>query len=133
MFRHDHEDEQVAERIDHVMAAVFVADEGARTEALTRHVAPDLIYVSPEAVFEGPEGLSDAFSRYRNEAWWQTGLRHTSPIDLHHGYFRFTWERVERGATAMAGWSFGCPDDAGAICQVVTFEGLVPGQPDNRS
>ncbi len=55
------------------------------------------------------------------------------PIDLHHGCCGFTRERVERGTTAMAGWSFGCPDDAGAICRVVTFEGLVPGQPDGRS
>lgn len=133
MFRHGHEDEQIAQRIDHVMAAVFVADEGERMQMLHQHVAPDLIYVSPEAVFEGPEGLSDAFSRYRNEAWWQTALRRTSPIDLHHGYFRFTWERVERGATAMAGWSFGSLDDGGAIRRVVSFEGLVPGQPDSRS
>ena len=133
MFRHGHEDEQIAERIDHVMAAVFVANEGERMQMLHQHVAPDLIYVSPEAVFEGPEGLSDAFSRYRNEAWWQTALRRTSPIDLHHGYFRFTWERVERGATAMAGWSFGSLDDGGAIRRVVSFEGLVPGQPDSRS
>ena len=102
-------------------------------EALTRHVAPDLVYVSPEAVFEGPQGLSDAFSRYRSEGWWQTGLRRTSPVDLHHGYFRFTWERVERGAAVMEGWSFGCLDDTGAICRVVTFEGLVPGQHDGRS
>ena len=94
MFGHDHESEQIAERIDHLMAAVFVTDEDERMEALARHVAPDLVYVSPEAVFEGPQGLSDAFSRYRSEAWWQTGLRRTSPIDLHHGYFRFTWERV---------------------------------------
>ena len=107
VFGHDHQDEQIAERIDHLMAAVFVADEGERMEALTRHVAPDFVYVSPEAVFEGPQGLSDAFIRYRNEAWWQTGLRRTSPVDLHHGYFRFTWERVERGATVMEGWSFG--------------------------
>ena len=133
MFRHGHEDEQIAERIDHVMAAVFVANEGERMQMLHQHVAPDLIYVSPEAVFEGPEGLSDAFSRYRNEARWQTALRRTSPIDLHHGYFRFTWERVERGATAMAGWSFGSLDDGGAIRRVVSFEGLVPGQPDSRS
>jgi hypothetical protein len=133
VFGRDHENEALAERIDHLMAAVFVADEGERMEALRRHLAPDFVYVSPEAVYEGPEGLSDAFSRYRGEAWWQTGLRRTSPIDLHHGYFRFTWERVERGATAMAGWSLGSLNGAGAICRVVTFEGLVPGQPDGRS
>jgi hypothetical protein len=133
VFGHDHQNEQIAERIDHLMAAVFVADEEDRMASLTRHVAADLVYVTPEAVFEGTQGLSDAFSRYRNEAWWQTGLRRTSPIDLHHGFFRFTWERVERGATVMAGWTFGCLDETGAICRVVTFEGLVPGQPDGRS
>ncbi len=133
VFRHDHQDEEIAERVDHLMAAVFLADDDERMEALTEHVAPDLVYVSPEAVFEGTDGLSDAFARYRKEGWWQTGLRRTSPVDLHHGYFRFSWERVERGATAMEGWSFGCLDEAGAICRVVTFEGLVPGQPEGRS
>ena len=53
MFGHDHEDEQIAERIDHLMAAVFVADEGERMEALTRHVAPDLVYVSPGGGLRG--------------------------------------------------------------------------------
>jgi hypothetical protein len=133
VFGHDHEDEQIAERIDHLMAAVFVVDESRRMEALTRHVAADLVYVSPEAVFEGAQGLSDAFSRYRGEDWWQTGLRRTSPVDVHHGYFRFTWERVERGATVMAGWTFGSLNGVGAISRIVTFEGLVPGQPEGRS
>ena len=133
MFRRGHQDEAIAQRIDDLMAAVFVPDDGERLEALTRHVAPDFVYVSPDAVFEGAQGLSDAFTRYRNEGWWQTGLRRTSPVDLHHGYLRYTWERVERGATVMEGWSFGCLDDTGAICRVVAFEGLVPGQLDGRS
>ena len=133
MFGHDHLDEEITTRVDHLMAAVFLADDDERMDALTRRVAPDLAYVTPEAVFEGPEGLSDAFARYRQEGWWQTGLRRTSPVDLHHGYFRFSWERVERGATVMEGWSFGSLDAAGAICRIVTFEGLVPGQPDGRS
>jgi len=132
VFGHDHEGEEIAERIDHLMAAVFVADDDERLESISRHVAPDLAYVSPDAVFEGPQGLSDAFARYRTESWWQTGLRRTSPVDLHHGYFRYSWERVERGTTAMAGWSFGRLDETGAICRVVTFEGLVPGLPDGR-
>jgi hypothetical protein len=133
VFGHDHEDEEIAERVDHLMAAVFLTDDKERMEALARHVATDLAYVSPEAVFEGPEGLSDAFARYRNEGRWQTGLRRTSPVDLHHGYFRFSWERVERGLTVMEGWSFGSLDETGAICRVVTFEGLVPGASAGRS
>jgi hypothetical protein len=133
VFRHDHQEEAIAERIDHLMAAVFLPDEGERLEALTRHLAADFVYVSPEAVFEGPQGLSDAFARYRSENWWQTGLRRTSTVDIHHGYFRYAWERVERGAAVMEGWSFGSLDEVGAISRVVTFEGLVPGQVDGQS
>jgi hypothetical protein len=133
MGAHGHEAEDIAQRIDHLMAAVFVADDKERMDLLTRHLAPDFMYVSPEAVFEGPAGLSDAFAGFRTEDWWQTGLRRTSPVDLHHGYFRYAWERVEHGATVLEGWSFGHLDDTGAIRRVVTFEGLVPGQPEGRS
>jgi hypothetical protein len=128
-----HEEEDIAQRIDQLMVAVFVADDRGRMDVVTRHLAPDFVYVSPEAVFEGPGGLSDAFARFRAEGWWQTGLRRTSPVDLHHGYFRYAWERVERGATVLEGWSLGHLDDSGAICRIVTFEGLVPGQPEGRS
>ena len=56
MFGHGHENEEIAERIDHLMVAVFVTDDDERMDILTRHVAPDLVYVTPEAVFEGPPG-----------------------------------------------------------------------------
>ena len=49
-------------------------------------------------------------------------------MDQHHGYFRFTWERVERGAVVMSGWIFGSLDESGAIDRIVAFEGLEPGQ-----
>jgi hypothetical protein len=133
VFGHDHQTEEVAVRIDHLMEAVFVADDGERMESLARHVAPDFVYVSPEAVFEGPAGLSEAFARFRHDDRRRTTLRRTSRVDLHHGYFRYTWERVERDATAMEGWSFGWLDQAGSICRVVAFEGLVPGIPEGRS
>ena len=70
------------------MAAVFVADDTDRLERLTRHVSSDFVYVSPEAVFEGAAGLSEAFARFRREPRWQTTLRRTSPVEVHHGYFR---------------------------------------------
>jgi hypothetical protein len=132
VFGRHHRDEEIEKRIDHLMVGVFVADDDERMESLAAHVAPDFVYVSPEAVFEGPQGLSDAFARYRHEGRLTT-LRRLSPVEIHHGYFRYGWERVERGSVAMEGWSFGWLDEAGAICQIVTFEGLVPGQPDGRS
>jgi hypothetical protein len=129
MFRSDHRAEDVATRIDHLMEAVFGGDDRARLESLDRHLAATFVYISPEAVFEGPAGLSDAFALYRRPGRRPASLQRTSPVDLHHGYFRYSWRRVERGRTAMEGWSFGVLDESGAIARVVTFEGLVPGQP----
>ncbi len=127
MFAADHEAKAIATRIDRLMAAVFKEDVDERLASLRRHVAPDFVYVTPEAVFEGPEGLSEAFALYRRADRRPVTLRRTSSIDLHHGYFRFTWKRMERGVTAMEGWSFGSLDEERAIGRVVTFEGLVPG------
>ena len=127
VFGRDHHAEAVAQRIDHLMEAVFVADDRDRLARLAEHLAPDFVYVSPEAVFDGAEGLSDAFARYRRESWRGTRLRRTSELEMHHGYFRYSWERVESGAVVMEGWSFGSVDDTGAIDRVVAFEGLVPG------
>jgi hypothetical protein len=127
VFGRDHHAEAVAQRIDHLMEAVFVADDRDRLARLAEHLAPDFVYVSPEAVFDGAEGLSDAFARYRRESWRGARLRRTSELEMHHGYFRYSWERVESGAVVMEGWSFGSVDDTGAIDRVVAFEGLVPG------
>ncbi len=74
------------------------------------------------------DGLSDAFAGYRHEEWRHAALRRTSPVDLHHGYFRFTWARLERGATVMEGWGFGSLDEAGLVRRVVVFEGLEPSR-----
>jgi hypothetical protein len=126
MFGPDHRAEDLAVRIDHLMAAVFTPDDRARLDRLAHAVAPDFVYVSPEAVFEGAEGLSDAFAPYRRPSWGPTSLRRTSEVELHHGYFRYTWSRTERGAVAVEGWGFGALDETGAIQRVVTFEGLVP-------
>ena len=60
-------------------------------------------------------------------------LRRTSAVDQHHGYFRSTWERVERGAVAMSGWCFGSVDGSGALHQIVMFEGLVLEQPGDQA
>jgi len=133
VFGHDHRAEDIAERIDHLMMAVFVADDTDRLQRLTRQLPSDFVYVSPEAVFEGAAGLSEAFARLRRDPEWHTSLRRTSPVDLHHGYFRYSWARSERGVTALEGWSFGSLDAEGSISRVITFEGLVPGRTAGRS
>ena len=128
VFRREHPFENVSQRVDRLMAAVFVADQEVRTARLVDDLAPDFVYVGPDGVFEGADGLSDAFAGYRHEAWRHAALRRTSPVDLHHGYFRFTWARLEHGATVMEGWGFGLLGESGLIRRVVVFEGLEPSR-----
>jgi hypothetical protein len=130
VFRRDHHVQGVTARIDRVMGAVFLPDPADRLARLGEDLAPDFVYVGPDGVFDGADGLSEAFARYRHEEWRHTALRRRSPVDQHHGYFRFTWTRVERGATVMEGWAFGSLDPAGMIQRVVVFEGLEPGRSD---
>jgi len=127
VFRHDHRSEDVAERIDHLMAAVLLPDDAERRARLAEHVAPDFVYVGPDGVFDGADGLGDAFAAYRREGH-RTTLRRTSAVEIHHGYLRFSWQRLEDGADAVEGWAFGALDDHGAIRRVVVFEGLAPGR-----
>lgn len=126
MFRHDHRGEDVAERIDHLMTAVFVPDDAERRARVAEHVAPDFVYVGPDGVFDGADGLGDAFVAYRRHGH-RTTLHRTSAVEIHHGYFRFSWQRSEEGSGAVEGWGFGSLDDQGAIRRVVVFEGLTPG------
>ena len=114
-------------RIDHLMTSVVLPDEEGRLHALAAHLAPDVVYVSPWAVFDGPGGLGEAFERLRRADRQPALLRRTSAVDSHHYYFRFSWERVERGAVVMSGWIFGSLDETEAIDRIVAFEGLEPG------
>jgi hypothetical protein len=127
VFRHDHHTEDIAARIDHLMAGVFAADDADRVARVAEHVAPDFVYVGPDGVYDGATGLNEAFAAYRR-AGHVTELRRTSPVEVHHGYFRFSWQRVEDGVTAMEGWAFGSLDQLGAIRRVVVFDGLAPGR-----
>jgi hypothetical protein len=127
VFWRDHHREDVTERIDHLMTGVFVPDDGDRMARLGEHVASDFVYVGPDGVYDGAAGLSDAFAAYRR-AGHVTTLRRTGPVETHHGYFRFSWQRVEDGFSAMEGWAFGSLDEQGDIRRVVVFEGLTPGR-----
>jgi hypothetical protein len=127
VFRRDHGAEGLTARVDRLMEGVLLADPDARLENLAAQVAPDVVYVSPEAVFDGPAGLSEAFERLRRASRQPAALRRISAVDQHHGYVRFTWERVERGSVVMSGWIFGSLDESGAIDRIVAFEGLELG------
>ena len=105
---------------------MFVPDDGDRTARLGEHVASDFVYVGPDGVYDGAAGLSEAFAAYRR-AGHVTTLRRTSPVEIHHGYFRFSWQRMEDGVGTMEGWAFGSLDEQGDIRRVVVFEGLTPG------
>jgi hypothetical protein len=132
VFRRDHRAEALAVRIDHLMTSVVLPDDEARLDALAGHLAPDVVYVSPWAVFDGPAGLSEAFERLRRADRQPASMRRTSAVDSHHHYFRFSWERVERGAVVMSGWIFGSLDESEAIDRIVAFEGLEPEQSEGE-
>ena len=59
------------------MIAVFMTDDRERSLNWPQHLAPDFVYISPSAVVEGAEGLSDAFSHYRQDTRRRTTLRRT--------------------------------------------------------
>jgi len=127
MFRHDHEEDLTA-RVDRLMVAVLASDDRQRLAALTARLSADFVYVGPDAVFDGAAGLSEAFAHYRHDRDLAATLHRTSALDQHHGWFRFTWARMERGVTAVEGWAIGSLDNAGAIRRLVVFEGLTPGR-----
>jgi hypothetical protein len=123
-----HHSDSVADRIDELMIAVFLADEHERIPRLTEHLAADFVYVDPSGVNEGPQGLSDAYSRVRHDQWLHFSVRRTSEIDMHHAHFRYAWESLENGETVTRGWSFGWVDAEGKISRIVSFDDPVPNR-----
>jgi hypothetical protein len=126
VFRHHHHPETLAERIDQLMVAVFWPDDRERLSRLAEHLAPDFVYINPSAVYEGAEGLSDAYTRFRHESWRHTTLRRTTVVDVHHAHFRYAWKRTDSDGTTNEGWTFGWMDAAGKIARLVAFDGLMP-------
>jgi hypothetical protein len=128
VFRHHHQDDPdtLEVRADRLMAAVFLPDDRLRLDRLSADLAPDFKFITPTAVFDGAEGLSDAFAHFRHDAWRNPSLRRTSAVDGHHGYFRFTWERIDQGAVAETGLNIGQLDDQGRIWRVISFAGAAP-------
>jgi hypothetical protein len=126
MFRRHHSEDPLADRIDDLMAAVLIDVDRERLKKLAGHLAPDFVYISPQTVVESAEGLSEAFSRFRQDEQRPATLRCTSAVDVHHAHFRYSWERAEGDEIAMEGWSFGWMDASGLVSRIVSFDGLVP-------
>ncbi len=125
---HRRHTESLADRIDQLMIDVLVSDDGERIPRLAEHLTPDFVYITPSAVEEGAQGLSEAYSRFRREAWRKTSLRRTSGVDLHHSYFRFDWEQWEGTRVVLRGCCFGSVDGEGKISRIVLFDEPDPAQ-----
>jgi len=115
------------------MIAVMLPDAHERAERIAGQVSLNFVYISPVAVFDGADGLSEAFSAYRLDAWRRITLRRTTDVDVHHEQFRYAWERREGNDTVMEGWSFGTLNADGKITRIVSFDGLIPGQHDRSA
>lgn len=113
--------------IDQLMVAAFLSDHQERIRRMAEHLADDFVYISPSAVVDGAEGLSDAFSHYRHDSP-QMKLLRTTDVDAHHTYFRFAWRREQAGRVDLEGWAFGWLNPEGKIGRLVSFDGLTPGQ-----
>jgi hypothetical protein len=134
VFHRHHHPDSVAARVDRLMAGVLLRDDTERMAQLSANVSADFVYVTPSGVFDGAEGLSDAFSHYRHDDWLHTAIARVTPVEVHHGYFRYLWQRMERGVLAMEGCSFGQVDDEGLLERIISFDGKVPGlDPEERS
>ena len=70
---------------------------------MAEHLAPDFVHLDPNAVFEGAQGLSDAYSRFRHDEWLHITLRRSSVVDVAHAHFRYAWEGLESGKTVTRG------------------------------
>lgn len=128
LLHHHHHPESIGDRVDQLMLAVFLTDDRERLKRLQAHVTDDFVYISPAVVVEGAEGLSEAFAHYRRESRHNT-LHRTTEVDVHHAYFRYAWRREQDGRVTMEGWSFGWLHPEGKVQRIVSFDGLVPGQP----
>jgi hypothetical protein len=133
LHRHRHHPETVAEKIDALMAAVMSADARERSQQIGEQVALNFVYISPGGVFDGVDGLSEAFTALRQDAWRHVTVRRTTDVDVHHEQFRYAWERREGSVTVMEGWSFGTLNAEGKITRIVSFDGLIPGQHDRSA
>jgi hypothetical protein len=128
LHRHQHHPDTVADRVDALMRAVMVHTDVTRLAQIAAQVTDDFVYITPGGVFDGVEGLSDCYGRYRHDSR-PAVLRRTSVVDLHHAQFRYTWELTEPGMPAREGWSFGTLAGDGRLARIVTFNGLVPATP----
>jgi hypothetical protein len=108
------------------MAAAFIDNDRERMEKLSEHLTPDFVYTSPHTVVEGAEGLSEAFSCFRQDEQLPATLRCTSAVEVHHAHFRYSWERAEGDEIAMEGWSLGWMNASGLVSGIVSLDGLVP-------
>jgi hypothetical protein len=125
---HHHHAEDISVRIDHLMAAVFVTGDEERMERLARHVEPDFVYVSPEAVFEGQE-LGEAFARFRHDDRWNPACAAPARWTSTTGVSASPGSGWSGDVTAMEGCSFGCRRGGG----MRRVGALVPGGSDGRS
>jgi hypothetical protein len=62
MARHDEDDDDLTARLDQLMVDLLVGDESERLEGLRARLASDFVYVGPDAVLDGADGLSETFA-----------------------------------------------------------------------
>ena len=113
----------VARHVDAVLGVLFDDDGPRRHAVLVDHLAADFVFVDPTQVTDGVLGLDAAFNGLRHDAQDETALVRTSGVEVHHGYFSFSWARTEAGRAVESGTAFGWTDDEDRPRRLVAFIG----------
>jgi hypothetical protein len=102
-------------------------DDAARQVLLEEIWAEDGLYCDPTAIARGRAGFHAHICEFRQQ-FAGHGLRMTSGVDEHHGWFRFAWAlQRDGGDVVLEGFDVGSLAPDGRIERIVGFFGPFPG------
>ena len=122
------ENNQLTELIDRYCAAWRERNADARREILEQVWHREGRYSDPRAEVTGRPALCDLIGEIQASLPDGKVMR-LSPVDSHHGYFRFTWAiQMDNGSQRPESVDFGRLAEDGRILEIVGFFGLIGGQ-----
>jgi hypothetical protein len=114
--------------VDALMATIGLPADACE-QRLGDLLPPGFRFIHPDFVAETPAALAEVFSRFSARLDPGTRIERTSPVEEHHGRFRYTWSRVNADEVLAEGADFGRCDDAGDVVEIVVFDETQPRPP----
>jgi hypothetical protein len=107
--------------IDALMATIGLPADACE-QRLEDLLPPGFRFIHPDFVADTPVALAAVFSRFYARLAPGTRIERTSPVEEHHGRFRYTWARVNADQVLAKGADFGRYDEAGEVVEIVVFD-----------